>query len=84
MGGDVIGLVAVILTCGIPVAGMYTFYRVRKLTDRRTHCRTCSWRSNSHGAGTVSCRQISPLWHSPYQHRTGFLSDLCRYRSLYQ
>ncbi|MGB2628477.1 MAG: DUF6249 domain-containing protein [Candidatus Acidiferrum sp.] len=36
MGGDVIGLVAVILTCGIPVAGMYTFYRVRKLrTEER-------------------------------------------------
>jgi hypothetical protein len=31
MGGDVIGLVAVILTCGIPLAGMYTYYRVRKL-----------------------------------------------------
>ena len=36
MGGDVIGLVAVILTCGIPLAGMYTFYRVRKLrTEER-------------------------------------------------
>ena len=31
MGGDVIGLVAVVLTCGIPVAFMYTYYRVRKL-----------------------------------------------------
>ncbi len=31
MGGDLIGLVAVVLTCGIPVAGFYTFYRVRKL-----------------------------------------------------
>jgi len=31
MGGDVIGLVAVVLTCGIPVAAMYTYYRVRKL-----------------------------------------------------
>lgn len=36
MGENVIGLVAVILTCGIPVAGMYTFYRVRKLrTEER-------------------------------------------------
>jgi hypothetical protein len=36
MGGDVIGLVAVILTCGIPLAGMYTYYRVRKLrTEER-------------------------------------------------
>jgi Domain of unknown function (DUF6249) len=36
MGGDVIGLVAVVLTCGIPVAGMYTYYRVRKLrTEER-------------------------------------------------
>ena len=31
MGGDVIGLVAVVLTCGILLALMYTYYRVRKL-----------------------------------------------------
>lgn len=31
MGGDLIGLFAVVLTCGIPVAGMYTYYRVRRL-----------------------------------------------------
>ena len=31
MGGDVIGLAAVVLTCGIPLALMYTYYRVRKL-----------------------------------------------------
>jgi hypothetical protein len=31
MGGDLIGLVAVVLTCGLPVAGLYTYYRVRKL-----------------------------------------------------
>src|SRR5580693_10727336 len=36
MGGDVIGLVAVVLTCVIPLAAMYTFYRVRKLrTEER-------------------------------------------------
>jgi hypothetical protein len=36
MGGDVIGLVAVVLTCGIPLALMYTFYTVRKLrTEER-------------------------------------------------
>ena len=31
MTGEFIGLVAVILTCGIPVAAMYTYYHVRKL-----------------------------------------------------
>ena len=31
MDGQLIGLVAVILTLGIPLAGMYTYYRVRKL-----------------------------------------------------
>ncbi|HEX8872421.1 MAG TPA: DUF6249 domain-containing protein [Candidatus Acidoferrum sp.] len=31
MGGDLIGLVAVVLTCGIPLAALYTYYRVRKL-----------------------------------------------------
>jgi len=36
MGGDVIGLVAVVLTCGLPVAALYTYYRVRKLrTEER-------------------------------------------------
>jgi hypothetical protein len=36
MGGEFIGLVAVVLTCGIPVAGLYTYYRVRKLrTEER-------------------------------------------------
>ena len=31
MDGDLIGLVAVILSLGIPIAGMFTYYRVRKL-----------------------------------------------------
>jgi len=31
MGGELIGLVAVVLTCGLPVAALYTYYRVRKL-----------------------------------------------------
>jgi hypothetical protein len=36
MGGDLIGLVAVILSLGIPIAGLYTYYRVRKLrTEER-------------------------------------------------
>jgi hypothetical protein len=29
--GEMIGLVAVIMAFGVPVAGMYTYYRVRKL-----------------------------------------------------
>lgn len=36
MDGEVIGLVAVIMLFGIPLAAMYTFYHVRKLrTDER-------------------------------------------------
>jgi len=31
MDGDLVGLVAVIMTLGIPLGGMYTYYRVRKL-----------------------------------------------------
>ncbi len=31
MGGDLIGLVAVILGMGIPLGALYTYYRVRKL-----------------------------------------------------
>jgi len=34
--GDLIPLVAIIMSLGIPIAGMYTFYRVRKLrTEER-------------------------------------------------
>ena len=36
MGGELIGLAAVVLTCGMPFAFMYMFYRVRKLkTEER-------------------------------------------------
>ena len=36
MDGDIVGLVAVIMLFGIPLAGMYTYYRVRKLrTEER-------------------------------------------------
>ena len=31
MGGELIGLVAVILGMSVPIGGMYTYYRVRKL-----------------------------------------------------
>lgn len=30
-GGEIIGLVAVVLSLGIPMAGMYTYFRVKKL-----------------------------------------------------
>ena len=36
MNGDLVGLVAVIMTLGLPLGGMYTYYRVRKLrTEER-------------------------------------------------
>jgi hypothetical protein len=36
MGGDIIGLVAVIMSLAIPLGAMYTYYRVRKLrTEER-------------------------------------------------
>jgi len=36
MGGDVVGLVAVIMIFGIPLGAMYTYYHVRKLrTEER-------------------------------------------------
>ena len=36
MDGNIIGLVAVVLTCGLPGAALYTYYRVRKLrTEER-------------------------------------------------
>src|SRR5271166_4712559 len=36
MDGNIVGLAAVIMVFGIPIAGMYTYYRVRKLrTEER-------------------------------------------------
>lgn len=36
MDGDLVGLAAVVMTLGIPIAAMYTYYRVRKLrTEER-------------------------------------------------
>lgn len=36
MDGNIIGLAAVVMIFGIPMAGMYTYYRVRRLrTDER-------------------------------------------------
>lgn len=31
MGGDIVGLVAVIMSLGVPLGALYTYYRVRKL-----------------------------------------------------
>ena len=31
MGGEIIGLVAVIMSLGVPLGALYTYYRVRKL-----------------------------------------------------
>lgn len=31
MGGDIIGLVAVIMSLGVPLGALFTYYRVRKL-----------------------------------------------------
>jgi uncharacterized protein DUF6249 len=31
MGGDIIGLVAVIMSLGVPLGALYTYYRVRRL-----------------------------------------------------
>src|SRR5271154_2232105 len=31
MDGNIVGLAAVVMSLGIPMAGMYTFFRVRKL-----------------------------------------------------
>ena len=36
MGGDIIGLAAVVMSLGIPIAALYTYFRVRKLrTEER-------------------------------------------------
>ena len=58
MGGDLIGLVAVVLTCGLPVAALYTYYRVRKL---RTEERWRRWRAGRRFPWSRSCRSLRAL-----------------------
>ena len=38
MGGDIIGLVAVIMSLGVPLGALYTYYRVRKLRRNLSRC----------------------------------------------
>src|SRR5256885_14758173 len=56
MGGDVIGLVAVILSLGIPIAGMFTYYRVRKLRSEERLAAVARGVGISMGAGGF------PVW----------------------
>ena len=77
MGGDFIGLVAVVLTCGLPVAALYTYYRVRKL---RTEERLAAL---AHGAQIPVEPELSQFARS---RRAGILlvsgglGFLCRHR----
>jgi Domain of unknown function (DUF6249) len=58
MGGEFIGLAAVVLTLGIPLAGMYTYYRVRKL---RTEERLAAI---ARGVDVPMQSELSPAAHS--------------------
>jgi len=48
MGGDIVGLVAVIMSLGIPLGTLYTYYRVRKLRSEEPLAAIA--RRYSHGA----------------------------------
>jgi len=62
MDGTIIGLVAVIMSLGIPLGAMYTYYRVRKL---RTEERLAPLRaeSASDGAGVDPRGAVAALGH---------------------
>jgi hypothetical protein len=52
MDGNFVGLAAVVMIFGIPMAAMYTFFRVRKLRSeerwrRSPEVRTCPCKRNS-------------------------------------
>jgi peptidoglycan/LPS O-acetylase OafA/YrhL len=64
MTGEFIGLVAVVLTLGIPVAGMYTYYHVRKL---RTQERLAAM------ARGVEIPMVADLSESARSRRAGIL-----------
>ena len=50
MDGQIVGLVAVIMVFGIPIAGMYTYYRVRRFAQRGTPGGTCTRAKRTDGA----------------------------------
>jgi len=64
MTGEFIGFVAVVLTLGIPVAGMYTYYHVRKL---RTQERLAAM------ARGVEIPMVADLSESARSRRAGIL-----------
>jgi hypothetical protein len=64
MDGDMIGLVAVVMIFGIPIAGMYTYYCVRKLRSQERLA------AIARGVDVPMQQELSPAAHS---RRSGIL-----------
>ena len=64
MDGDMIGLVAVIMIFGIPIAGMYTYYCVRKLRSQERLA------AIARGVDVPMQQELAPAAHS---RRSGIL-----------
>ena len=60
---SIVGLVAVIMIFGIPIAGMYTYYRVRKLRTEERLAAIGARNQRSHGARAFADRSFSPGGH---------------------
>jgi len=64
MDGNIVGFAAVVMVFGIPMAGMYTYFRVRRLTHRRTPGGTGARRDGSDGARAFPCGALAARGHS--------------------
>ncbi|MFZ0285003.1 MAG: DUF6249 domain-containing protein [Terriglobales bacterium] len=64
MDGEIIGLAAVIMSLGIPIAGMFTYYSVRKLRSQERLA------AISRGVDVPMQQELSPTAHS---RRSGIL-----------
>src|SRR5271170_1700971 len=75
MDGEMVGLVAVIMTLGIPIAGMYTYYSVRKLRSQE-RLGDRARRRRPHATGAFPGGEFAPLRNSVGGGSTGLHTDL--------
>jgi hypothetical protein len=61
MDDNLVGLVAVTLFFGVPLAAMYTYYRVRKLRTEERLAAIARGANVGHGAGSIGGGSIAAL-----------------------
>ena len=64
MDGNIVGLAAVVMVFGIPMAAMYTFFRVRKLRSEERLAAIARGDGSSHATGTLGSGSFAALGNS--------------------